>query len=97
MAMIKSCSIAEARNGLTEIVHEVERGTTVHITRRGKPTAVLMSEANYAKLVEGRPSFAQAYATWKRAQGGGDRVTGFVARGHFDRVRDRSEGRVVKF
>jgi prevent-host-death family protein len=96
MAMIKSCSIAEARNGLTEIVHEVEQGATVHITRRGRPAAVLLSEASYAKLVEARPTFTQAFTAWRRAHGNGLRSELGVVRSHFDSVRDRNEGRRVK-
>jgi prevent-host-death family protein len=91
MAMKRSCSIAEARNGLTEIVHEVERGATVHITRRGKPAAVLLSEKRYARLVADRPTFAEAYAVWRD----GNDDAG-IARDYFDSVRDRSEGRTVK-
>jgi prevent-host-death family protein len=96
MAMTRSCSIAEVRDGLTGFVHEVERGATIHITRRGKPTAVLMSEATYAKLIEARPTFAQAYSAWLRAQGTVPSAEIAINSGHFDGVRDRSEGRRVK-
>lgn len=37
--MPKSYSIAEARNDLPSILHDVERGGSVTITRCGKPVA----------------------------------------------------------
>jgi prevent-host-death family protein len=76
---------------LTAIVHEVECGTTIHITRRGKPAAVLLSEKSYARLIADRLTFSEAYATWRE----GSEEAG-VARSHFDSVRDRGEGRPVK-
>lgn len=47
-------SIAEAKNQLTRLIHEAESGKPVHITRRGKPVAVLLSEDEYARLRLGR-------------------------------------------
>jgi len=43
-------SIAEAKTQLTRLIHQVERGEAVHITRRGKPVAVLLSEDKYRRL-----------------------------------------------
>ncbi|PZN74452.1 MAG: prevent-host-death family protein [Candidatus Methylumidiphilus alinenensis] len=43
-------SIAEAKNQLTRIVQEAETGESVHITRHGKPVAVLVSESEYERL-----------------------------------------------
>ncbi len=43
-------SIADARNKLTHLIQQAESGETVHITRRGKPVAVLLSEDEYARL-----------------------------------------------
>ncbi len=47
-------SIAEAKTQLTRLIHQAERGETVHITRRGKPVAVLLSEDEYARLRQGQ-------------------------------------------
>lgn len=47
-------SIADAKTHLTRFINEAERGEAVHITRRGKPVAVLLSEHEYARLREGR-------------------------------------------
>jgi prevent-host-death family protein len=47
-------SIAEAKTQLTRLIHQAERGEAVHITRRGKPVAVLLSEDEYARLRQGQ-------------------------------------------
>jgi prevent-host-death family protein len=88
--MKTSYSIAEARSELTGLVHEVERGKTVRITRRGKPAAVLLSEERFAELSNGRLTFSEAYRAWK------SKGTSALPRAYFDAVRDRSLGRVVK-
>jgi prevent-host-death family protein len=52
-------SIAEAKTQLTRLIHQAERGEPVHITRRGRPVAVLLSEDEYARLRQGqaKPDF----------------------------------------
>ena len=47
-------SVAEAKTQLTRLIHQAERGEAVHITRRGKPVAVLLSEDEYARLRQGQ-------------------------------------------
>ena len=53
----KRFSIAEARKGLPGLVHRVEAGGAIEITRRGEPVAVLVSVDEYARLAEASPSF----------------------------------------
>ena len=66
-------SIAEARNSLTRLIVAAENGQVVHITRRGKPVAVLVSEDAYERLESAGPSrdFWHAIEDW-RAQAGFD-------------------------
>ena len=47
-------SIAEAKTQLTRLIHKAQRGEAVHITRRGKPVAVLLSEDEYDRLRQGQ-------------------------------------------
>lgn len=47
-------SIADAKTQLTRLIHQAERGEAVHITRRGKPVAVLVSEEEYGRLRQGQ-------------------------------------------
>ena len=52
-------SVTDAKNNLPMLIHRAESGAAIHITRRGKPVAVLLSEAQYARLTLTReqPSF----------------------------------------
>ena len=47
---VREVSIATARNALTRLVQEAEGGEVVHITRRGKPVAVLVSTDEFDRL-----------------------------------------------
>jgi prevent-host-death family protein len=59
-------SIAEAKNALTRLIHVAERGEAIHITRHGKPVAVLLSEEAYGQLKsqEQQTDFWQAIQAW---------------------------------
>lgn len=59
--MVKKYSIAEARDNFTSVVHEAEKGTTVELTRRGRPVAVLVGAADYERLSRKAPRFWEAY------------------------------------
>ena len=48
--MNKHFSIEEAKVKLAAIVHSVERGSSIGLTRRGKPVAVVMSVKEYERL-----------------------------------------------
>lgn len=43
-------TIAEAKNRLPSIIHLVEKGPSVKLTRRGRPVAVLISIEEYDRL-----------------------------------------------
>ena len=68
---MSAVSIAKARNTLTRLIHKAEDGEPVHITRHGKPVAVLVSRDEYERLSSGEPKkdFWQAVEDW-RAQAG---------------------------
>ena len=70
---MSAVSIAEARNTLTRLIRKAEDGGPVHITRHGKPVAVLVSRDEYERLSSGEPKkdFWQAVEDW-RAQAGFD-------------------------
>lgn len=52
--MDKDYSIAQARHDLPAIVHEVERNGRVRITRRGRLVAVVLSIAEFERLLSAR-------------------------------------------
>lgn len=63
-------SIAEAKNQLPRIVQQAETGNPVHITRHGKPVAVLVSETEYRRLQAGHSepkSLWNAMQDWRAA------------------------------
>lgn len=89
--MTKQYSIAEARNRLPGIVHDVERNGPVELTRRGKPVAVMLSVQEYRRLTNGAGGFWQAYQQWRRTVNWDEWDDGVV-----DEIlasRDRSPGR----
>jgi len=50
MTMTKTVSITEAKNKLTQLVREVERGLEVTITKDERPAAILISWDEYAAM-----------------------------------------------
>jgi prevent-host-death family protein len=87
-------SIAEAKNHLPRLVQQVEAGEPVRITRRGLPVAVLISEAEYARLVAPRRGIAEFLGAWRREA---ERVDGFAEGDEFEGLRDNSAGRAAVF
>ena len=49
------CSVAVAKDSLTRLIREAEAGEPVHITRRGREVAVLVSKEEFDRLNAGRP------------------------------------------
>lgn len=60
---MKSVSIADAKNRLTELLYQAEEGQPVQVTRRGQPVAVLLSEAEYERLKTAAASVVD-FAIW---------------------------------
>ena len=50
-------SIAQAKSRFAQLVQEAQAGYAVRITRRGRPVAVLLSEAEFGRLAPRRDSF----------------------------------------
>jgi antitoxin Phd len=85
-------SIVEAKNRLPSIIHYVEKGPYIKLTRRGKPVAVLLSIQEYERLSH-------------RYSGFWDALTGFrqnikdedieISDKDFEGLRDRGVGREV--
>ncbi|MCH9696779.1 MAG: type II toxin-antitoxin system Phd/YefM family antitoxin [Gammaproteobacteria bacterium] len=47
---MKTSTIAEAKNNLSQLIHRLEFDEAIQLTRHGKPVAVMLSEASYQKL-----------------------------------------------
>jgi len=62
---MKTSTIAEAKNNLTQLIHQLETEDVIHLTRHGKPVAVMLSEANYQKLTQKNYGLFQAIQQWR--------------------------------
>lgn len=58
-------SIAEAKNCLPALIHQVETGEAVTITRRGKPVAVMMSVEAYERVQGTGGSWMDRLDAWR--------------------------------
>ena len=90
--MPREFSIAEARNQLPALVHSVESGPPVRLTRRGKPVAVLVSAEEYERLRPRGPDLWQAIDAFRQRTD----LTDLDVDEIFQGVRDPSPGREVK-
>ena len=62
---MKTSSIADAKNNLSHLIQEIEAGDPVHLTRYGKPVAVIISEHQYQNLVAPSKSVTTAIMNWR--------------------------------
>ncbi len=85
----KQYSIAQARDHLPGIVHEVERGAPVELTRRGKPIAVIVSLEDYRRLSAGKVGFWEALQKLRNSPD----FEAIEPEEWLEGVRDRSPGR----
>ena len=84
-------TISEAKNRLPAIVHSVEKGPSVKLTRRGRPVAVLLSIKEYEALCRERIGFWDALAAFRKGNNISD-----LSDIEFETLRDRSVGREVE-
>jgi len=92
--MAKTRTIADARAKLADIIDEVEAGSDVALTRRGKKVAVLMSATKYAHLRGERLTFKTAYDAFRAKH---DLTEAGLDRSWARTLRQRDVGRPVKF
>ncbi|MDO9167624.1 MAG: type II toxin-antitoxin system Phd/YefM family antitoxin [Methylobacter sp.] len=62
---MKTSTIAEAKNNLSQLINQLGSDEPIHLTRHGKPVAVMLSEANYQKLTHKDNSLYQAIQQWR--------------------------------
>lgn len=90
--MEKSYSIAEARDNLAAIIHDVEETCAAELTRRGKPVAVLLSVEEYRRLAAGEKDLWDTYTKFRRRV---DLRQLDIGPEVFEGLRDPSPGREV--
>jgi prevent-host-death family protein len=90
--MSKQYSIADARRNLPSLVDEAEAGAEVHLTRRGRAVAVVVSVEEYERLKANRIGFSEAYEAFRRQfPVAGEGLSPL----YFQSLRDRGVGRKV--
>ncbi|KJV07280.1 hypothetical protein VZ94_05950 [Methylocucumis oryzae] len=62
---MKTRTIADAKNNLSQLIHQLDAIDVIHLTRHGKPVAVMLSETNYRKLTQKNTSVYQAIQSWR--------------------------------
>ena len=88
--MEKQFSIAEAKSKLPSIIHSVENGPSVKLTRHGKPVAVLLSIREYEQLAKKKEGLWNALMHFRNILK--QDVVKFTD-ADFEDLRDRSLGR----
>ena len=92
--MQKQISIAEAKNKLPSIIHEVEKGPPVELTRRGKPVAVLLSINEFKRLNISNPGFWDSLMSFRKMMNSEQLA---ISDQDFENLRDPSCGREVEW
>jgi cellobiose PTS system EIIB component len=93
--MFQKYSIEQIPVNLNKIIQEVERGEPIQITQQGKQIAVILSIAEYEKLLDKTSSFWESIEQFRQeynveaADINPDEI--------FALVRDKSTGREVIF
>jgi prevent-host-death family protein len=92
--MAHRVSIAHARDHLTGLIRDVERGKRVELTRRGRRVAVLVSADEYDRLHSSRPDPVAGLRAWRE-----DLPEDFSGFGPEEvrALRDRTPGRDVRW
>jgi prevent-host-death family protein len=85
-------SIADAKNKLPSIIHSVEKGPSVKLTRRGRPVAVLLSIQEYEQLSRKKEGFWRALKDFRKQA---EREGVEISNSDFEGLRDNSAGREV--
>ncbi len=88
--MEKQYSIAEAKSKLPAIIHSVEEGPLVKLTRHGKPVAVLLSTREYEQLARKKEGFWSALTEFRKTVKKADIE---ITDADFELLRDTSIGR----
>lgn len=85
----------DAKNRLSAVVHDVESGLTVELTRHGKPVAVLLSADAYRRQQNEHQTFGRLFDRFVRQWPVDDASPDEHDNNPFADVRSRDAGRAV--
>ena len=93
--MTDQYTIAEAKNRLPALVHSVESGPAVTLTRHGRPVAVLLSLREYERLNRKKgDGYWHTLATLRQVM---EREDAFISDDDLSNLRDMTPGRPVDY
>ena len=87
---MKVSTIAEAKNNLSHLIHELDVEETIQLTRHGRPVAVMMSEECYQKLSSPVRSLNGVILNWREEQ---DEISCGLSKEELQSIRLESKGR----
>jgi prevent-host-death family protein len=61
---MKTSTIVNAKNNLSQLIHQLETEEPIHLTRYGKPVAVMLSEVQFKQLTSPAKSLNSAILQW---------------------------------
>lgn len=93
--MLKTYSIAQARDQFTEVVREVEQEAVIQLTRRGKLVALLLSPDEYDRLQNKKVGFWDAFSPFRQQMD--EQAVDIDVESIFDQVRDQTAGRAAEW
>lgn len=67
-----TATIADAKNNLPKLIHAAQAGDDIHLTRHGRPVAVLISEDRYQQMLGAGKSVFNEILKWRELHGGVD-------------------------
>lgn len=88
---MKTTSIDHAKINLSSLIQEVERTEPIHLTRHGKPVAVIISEADYQRLAPKTGKLFAAISRWRGTLA--PELGELLSDDDIKQWRDRSQGR----
>lgn len=88
-------AIFEAKNRLTQIVREAEKGDSNELTRYGKPVAVLVGMDMYAQLNVNARSFSRLFREFQDEWSGEAARVSEGEEDPFKNIRSKDSGRDV--
>jgi len=92
--MEEQYTIADAKNKLPAIIHSVETGQAVKLTRHGRPVAVLLSIKDYQRMSRKREGYWRALNSFRKQM---EKECVFITGEDFENIRDSFSGREVDF
>jgi prevent-host-death family protein len=93
--MSEQYSIAEASDNFAQVVHTVEQGKSVEITRQGKTVAIVLSLEEYKRLTTQRFEFGKGLEAFRQKYQ--VQNLDIDSDNIFEDVRDKTTGREVEF